>query len=77
MPRPPGKSLVVIIYVSLISPNLGLLLLSTYLGSACCVMGIMLVSEVLILQNERHPIITLHVLVPQLYENFISEFEHR
>ena len=55
MPRPPGKFLVVIIYVSLISPNLGLLLLSTYLGSACCVMGIMLVSEVLILQNERHP----------------------
>ena len=77
MPRPPGKSLVVIIYVSLIRPNLGLLLLSTYLCGACCVMGVMPVSEVLILQNERHLVITLRVLVPQLYENFISEFEHR
>ena len=77
IPRPPGKSLVVIIYVSLISPNLGLLLFSTHLCSACCLTGVMLVSKVLILQNERHLIITLRVWVPQLYENFISEFEHR
>ena len=77
MPQPPGQSLRVIIYVSLISPNLGLLLFSTDLCSACCLMGIMLVSEVLILQSERCLIITLRVLVPQLYENFISEFEHR
>ncbi|XP_059253428.1 26S proteasome non-ATPase regulatory subunit 13 isoform X1 [Mustela nigripes] len=30
-----------------------------------------------LIKNERHPVLTLRVLVPQLYENFISEFEHR
>lgn len=56
---------------------MGLLSFSKHLRNACCVMGIMVVSEVLLLPSERRPVITLHVLVLQLYENFISEFEHR
>ena len=56
---------------------MGLLSFSKHLCSAYCAMGIMVVSEVLLLPSERRPVTTLHVLVPQLYENFISEFEHR
>lgn len=39
--------------------------------------GITILFEVLILPNEKRPVITFLVLVSQLYENFISEFEHR